>query len=152
MKVILLIDDKKLGKKGQIIEASDGYATNYLIPRKIAIAATEVNQKNLAKANAEEEAKQKALKVEIEKVKARLENIEVKFSAKPGSNGRMCGTISTKQIVEGLEQQWNIVIDKRKFLTKDQVNAFGITRLKIELYKGIAGEVIGEVVVHVTEE
>ncbi len=152
MKVILLVDEKKLGKKGQIIEASDGYATNYLIPRKIAIAATELNQKNLAKANAEEEARQKALKAEMEKVKARLETIEVKFSAKPGNNGRMFGTISTKQIVEGLEAQWGIVLDKRKFLTKDQVNAFGITRLKIELYKGIAGEVIGEVVVHVTEE
>ncbi len=152
MKVILLVDEKKLGKKGQIIEASDGYATNYLIPRKIAIAATELNQKNLAKANAEEEARQKALKAEMEKVKARLETIEVKFSAKPGNNGRMFGTISTKQIVEGLEAQWGIILDKRKFLTKDQVNAFGITRLKIELYKGIAGEVIGEVVVHVTEE
>ncbi len=152
MKVILLVDDKKLGKKGQIVEASDGYATNYLIPRKIAIQATESNQKNLAKANAEEEARQKALKAEMEQVKARLENIEVKFKAKPGSNGRMCGTISTKQIVEGLLSQWNITVDKRKFLTKDQVNAFGITRLKIELYKGVAGEVIGEVIVHVTEE
>ncbi len=152
MKVILLVDDKKLGKKGQIVEASDGYATNYLIPRKIAIQATESNQKNLAKANAEEEARQKALKAEMEQVKARLENIEVKFKAKPGSNGRMCGTISTKQIVEGLLSQWNITVDKRKFLTKDQVNAFGITRLKIELYKGIAGEVIGEIIVHVTEE
>ncbi len=152
MKVILLVDDKRLGKKGEIIEASDGYATNYLVPRKIAIPATEINQKNLKKANAEEEARQKALKAEMEGVKAKLEHIQVEFKAKPGNNGRMCGTISTKQIVEGLEAQWNIVVDKRKFLTKDQVNAFGITRLKIELYKGIAGEVIGEVIVHVSEE
>ncbi len=152
MKVILLVDDKRLGKKGDIIEASDGYATNFLVPRKIAIPATEVNQKNLKKANAEEEAKQKALKIEMEGIKARLENIQVEFKAKPGNNGRMCGTISTKQIVEGLQTQWGISIDKRKFITKDQVNAFGITKLKIELYKGIAGEVIGEVIVHVSEE
>lgn len=152
MKVILLVDDKRLGKKGSIIEASDGYATNYLIPRKIAIAATEANQKNLAKANAEELARQRALKAEMEQVKARLTHIQVEFKAKPGNNGRMCGTISTKQIVEGLEAQWNIVVDKRKFITKEPVNAFGITRLNIELYKGIAGEVIGEVIVHVSEE
>ena len=151
MKVILLKDDR-LGKKGTIVNASDGYAVNYLIPRGIAVAATDNNRENLAKQNAEELARQKALKAEAEAIKTKLENINVEFKAKSGADGKMFGSISPKQIAEGLSSQWNITIDKRKFITKEPVNSLGVTRLKIELYKGIAGEVIGEVIVHVGEE
>lgn len=151
MKVILLKDDR-LGKKGSTISVSDGYAMNYLIPRGIAVMSTEGSQKALAKQNAEELARQTALKEEAEKIKERLEHINVEFKAKVGADGKMFGTISPKQIEEGLLQQWDIQIDKRKFISKEAVNALGYTRLKIELYKGIAGEVIGVVNVHVGEE
>lgn len=152
MKIILLADVKGVGKKGQTVEAKDGFAKNYLIPRKLAVISTDTNQKILAKNNAEEDARQLALKEEAEKLAERLGHINVEFKAKVGSDGRMFGSISPKQIEEGLQKQWGITIDKRKFIDKYPANALGYTRLKIELYKGNAGEVIGTVNVHISEE
>ena len=151
MKVILLADVRKLGRKGDTIEVSDGYGSNYLIPRGLAVASTAPSQKGLAKANAEEAVRQKRLKKEAEELAMRLENLNVEFKAKVGSDGRMFGTISTKEIVEGMEKQWGIKLDKRKFIDKYPANALGYTRLKIELYKGDEGEVDGVVNVHISE-
>lgn len=152
MKIILLADVKGVGKKGQTVEAKDGFAKNYLIPRKLAVISTDTNQKILARNNAEEAARQQSLKKEAEALAERLKNINVEFKAKVGSDGRMFGSVSPKQIEEGLKTQWGIVIDKRKFIDKYPANAIGYTRLKIELYKGSAGEVVGVVNVHITEE
>ncbi len=152
MKIILLADVKGVGKKGQTIDAKDGFAKNYLIPRKLAVISTDANQKILAKNNAAEDARQLSLKEEAEELAKRLEHINVEFKAKVGSDGRMFGSISPKQIEEGLKNQWGITIDKRKFIDKYPANAIGYTRLKIELYKGSAGEVIGTVNVHISEE
>ena len=134
------------------MEAKDGFAKNYLIPRKLAVISTDTNQKILARNNAEEAARQQSLKEEAEALAERLKNINVEFKAKVGSDGRMFGSVSPKQIEEGLKAQWGIVIDKRKFIDKYPANAIGYTRLKIELYKGSAGEVVGVVNVHITEE
>ena len=152
MKVILLVDISKLGKKGDTISVSDGYATNYLIPHDLAIVSTAGNQQSLARQNAEETARQKVLQGQAEQLAARLEHLNVEFTAKVGSDGRMFGTISPKQIEEGLKAQWGIVIDRRKFIDKYPANAIGYTRLKIELYKGSEGTVVGIVNVHITEE
>ncbi|HAS56822.1 MAG TPA: 50S ribosomal protein L9 [Firmicutes bacterium] len=152
MKVILLADVKKLGKKGETIEVSDGYGSNYLIPRGLATPSTVSSQKELAKNNALEEARQIQLKKEAEELAKRLEHINVEFKAKVGSDGRMFGSISPKEIEEGMEKQWGIKIDKRKFLDKYPANAIGYTRLKIELYKGSQGVVTGVVNVHISEE
>lgn len=152
MKIILLADVKGVGKKGMTVDAKDGFAKNFLIPRGLAVISTDSNQKILAKNNAEEDARQQALKKEAEELARRLEHINVEFKAKVGSDGRMFGAISPKQIEEGLKAQWNIIIDKRKFIDKYPANALGYTRLKIELYKGSAGEVIGTVNVHISEE
>ena len=152
MKIILLADVKGVGKKGMTVDAKDGFAKNFLIPRGLAVISTDSNQKILAKNNAEEDARQQALKKEAEELAKRLEHINVEFKAKVGSDGRMFGSISPKQIEEGLKAQWNIIIDKRKFIDKYPANALGYTRLKIELYKGSAGEVIGTVNVHISEE
>lgn len=134
------------------VDAKDGFAKNFLIPRGLAVISTDSNQKILAKNNAEEDARQQALKKEAEELAKRLEHINVEFKAKVGSDGRMFGAISPKQIEEGLKSQWNIIIDKRKFIDKYPANALGYTRLKIELYKGSAGEVVGTVNVHISEE
>ena len=152
MKVILLADVKKLGKKGETIEVSDGYGSNYLIPRGLAKPSTSSTQRELARDNAAEEARQKELKAEAEAVAKRLESIEVLFKTKVGKDGRMFGSISPKEIAQGLEEQWNIKIDKRKFVDKTPANALGYTRLKIELYKGSEGQVLGTVSVHIVEE
>lgn len=152
MKIILLADVHGVGKKGQTVEAKDGYAKNYLIPHGLAVISTDENQRILAKNNAEDAAKQAEMKKEAEELASRLEHINVEFKAKVGSDGRMFGAISPKQIEEGLKSQWGITIDKRKFIDKYPANAIGYTRLRIELYKGAAGEVIGTVNVHISEE
>ena len=152
MQVILLADVKKLGKKGETIDVSDGYGSNFLIPRGLAKPSTNSTQKELARDNAAEAARQKELKAEAEELAKRLESIEVLFKTKVGKDGRMFGSISGKEIASGLEQQWGIKIDKRKFLDKAVANSLGYTRLKIELYKGSEGQVVGTVSVHIVEE
>ena len=123
MKIILLADVKGVGKKGMTVDAKDGFAKNFLIPRGLAVISTDSNQKILAKNNAEEDARQQALKKEAEELAKRLEHINVEFKAKVGSDGRMFGAISPKQIEEGLKAQWNIIIDKRTFIDKYPANA-----------------------------
>ena len=152
MKVILLQDVKKVGKKGETVTVSDGYGANFLIPKGLAKLSTETTQKELARDNAAEAQRQKELKKEAEAVAERLTHIEVKFKAKVGKDGRMFGSISPKEISDGLKKQWSIDVDKRKFLDKFPVNSLGYARLKIELYKGLEGTVVGTVVVHVEEE
>ena len=152
MKVILTTDVKKIGKKGETVVVSDGYGLNYLIPKGLAVLSTNDSQKQLARDNAAEEARQKELKAEAEAVAKRLESINVEFKLATGKDGRAFGSISTKEIVEGLEAQWGIKVDKRKFIDKNPANTLGYTRLKIELYKGSQGQVVGTVNVHVSEQ
>jgi large subunit ribosomal protein L9 len=152
MKVILLSDVDGVGKKGETVNVSDGYGTNFLIRRKLAVVSTPENQAKLQKNNEVEDTRQQQLKADAEALAARLEHLNVEFKAKVGGDGRMFGTISPKEIEEGMKAQWNIVIDKRKFIDKYPANAIGYTRLRIELYKGSAGQVIGTVNVHITEE
>lgn len=152
MEIILLKDVKGIGKKGEIVKVNDGYGSNFLIPRGLAVVSNKTNQKKLDTENKNEQARQKLLKEEAEKLKVRLEQINVEFKAKVGSDGRMFGTVSPKEIEEGLKKQWGITIDKRKFIDKYPANALGYTRLKIELYKGSEGQVIGTVNVHISEE
>ena len=152
MKVILLKDVKKLGKAGQTIDVADGFGSNYLIPRGLAVASTQGSQKQLARDNEEEAKRQKQLFEEAKVLAERLKNINVEFKVKVGKDGRMFGTISTKEIVEELEKQWGIKVDKRKFIDKNPANSLGYTRLKIELYKGSEGQVVGTINVHISEE
>jgi len=152
MRVILINDVKGLGRKGDTVDVSSGYGTNYLVPHKLAVISTPSNQAQLFKNNAEEDTRQSQLKKDAEALAARLEHLNVEFTAKVGADGRMFGTISPKEIEEGMKSQWGIVIDKRKFIDKYPANAIGYTRLKIELYNGSAGKVIGIVNVHISEE
>jgi large subunit ribosomal protein L9 len=148
MKVILLKDVKNLGKKDQEVEVTNGYAANYLFPNKLAVALThrgkEIRDEQLKSIQDAEEKKVG----EAQDLMGRLASITLEFKAKIAGDGRMVGTISTKQIVEALKEKHQIVIDKRKFVDHYLVNALGFTRLKIELHK----LVIGVVNVHVTEE
>ena len=148
MKVILLQDVKGVGKKNQIVEVSDGYGSNFLIPRKLAVRysekGVEVRDKQIQHEKDEFARKQ----LEAREVKAKIESITLEFTAPSSKDGRMMGTISEKVIVQELKDKYGIVVDKRKFIDKNPCNAFGYTRSKIELFK----DVIATISVHVTEK
>jgi large subunit ribosomal protein L9 len=147
MKVILLKDVKNVGKKDQEVEVANGYAANYLFPNKLAVALTEtgrhIRDEELKRKQEEEAQKVSQAQALVEQ----LQSITLEFTAKSSGDGRMIGTISTKQIVEALKEHHHIVVDKRKFIDHYLVNAFGFTRLKIELHKGV----VGVINVHVSE-
>ncbi len=141
MKVILQQDVKGQGKKGQLIEASEGYARNYLLPRKLAIAATAdaINTMNLKeKARRAEEARQKeAAMAAAEQLKALL----VKIPAKAGAGGRLFGAVTTKEISDALKQQHNVDIPKQKLVLDDPIKSFGTYQVKARLGFEISGTV-----------
>lgn len=141
MRVILLKDVKGIGKKQDIVNVKDGYASNYLIPNKLAVAYSEKAHEILNDQKAEEAANIERMKQNAREIAAKLENITIQFTAKGSGDGRMFGTISTKQIEEQLKVQFGIEIDKRKFVDKMPVDHFGYSKLKIDLYKGIIGTV-----------
>lgn len=148
MEIILLQDVKGLGKRGECVNTSDGYANNFLIPRKLAVRKTEETLRTLEKENDKEAKRQEELKNEAIKNKQIIESVTLNFKAKAQTNGDMIGTISTKEIVNKLKDEYKVVVDKRKFIDKISVNAFGITNLKILLYK----DVVATIRVKVSEE
>lgn len=148
MKVILLQDVKNIGKKNQVVEVSDGYAQNYLIPRRLAVKSTstglEIRDRQIQ--NEKDELARK--KKEAEELAVKLQSLVFEFTAQSSKDGRMMGTISQKEVVDLVKQKYNIIIDKRKFLDKYPINAFGYTNLRVELFK----DVIGTIRVHVSEK
>ena len=147
MKVILLKDVKNIGKKDQEVEVANGYAANYLFPNKLAVALTNRGKEIRDEQQQQLQALEQQKIAEAQELVGKLASITLEFKAKIGGDGRMVGTISTKQIVDALKEQFAITIDKRKFVDHYLVNALGFTRLKIELHKGV----VGVVNVHVSE-
>ena len=139
MKVILLKDVKGIGKKQDVVNVKDGYGANYLIPNRLAVMYSERSQEVLDIQKKKQADEIERLKAEARDISKRLENIVVEFNARGSGDGRMFGTISTKQIAEELRNKHKIEIDKRKFVDKTTVDHFGYSKLTIELYKGITG-------------
>lgn len=147
MKVILQQDVKGQGKKGQLIEASDGYARNFLLPRKLAVEATADNINTMKLQEKAKKAKEAAEKAEAEAIAARLKECPVRLTAKAGNGGRIFGSITTKEISEGLKKQYDIDIPKAKLVLDEPIKAFGGYELKAKL----GYEVVGTLKVQVTE-
>ena len=147
MKVILLKDVKNVGKKDQIVEVSDGYANNYLIKNRLAVMYSNKSLEILKKqqANAAELERQKEQKAR--EVAQELKNITLEFVLSVGKDSQVFGSISYKQVEEELKAKHNIVVDKRKILSNEKLDSLGFHILKIELYKGV----IGEIKVHIGE-
>ena len=148
MKVILQQDVKGQGKKGQMVEVSEGYARNFLLPRKMAIPATAdaINTMNLKeKARRAEEAR---LKAEAEDIAEKLKECQVKLTAKAGAGGKLFGAVTTKEISEGLQKQYGIDVPKHQLVLEDPIKAFGSYQVKAKL----GFEVSGTVYVSVFEE
>ncbi len=140
MKVILLQDIKNVGKKEQIIEANDGYARNYLLPKKIAIEAT---KDNLAKLQAKKTSEENKKKAEIEankKIAKRLEKIELTIKAKVGENNKIFGGITSKEISETLKKEYEIEIDKKKITIKETIKNLGRYTADIKFGDGVNAE------------
>jgi large subunit ribosomal protein L9 len=141
MKVILLADVKGQGKKNDVIEVSDGYGKNFLIPRKLAKAA---DAQSLNDVKVREEAR--LYRIETEKKEARalaekLQSILVKIPASSGADGRLYGSITTKDISERLAADFGISIDKRKLVLSDPIKAYGKYSVEAKLYTEITGTV-----------
>ncbi|MBR3768575.1 MAG: 50S ribosomal protein L9 [Clostridia bacterium] len=140
MKVILNQDVKDLGKKGELVNVSDGYAKNFLIPRKIAVVAdaTAMNElKNREMAKAHHLAVEKA---NAEAAAKTLEGKSIKISAKAGANGRLFGSVTSKEVAEQIKKLFNIDIDKKKIVIED-IRSFGTFECTVKVYTGISAKV-----------
>ena len=141
MKVVLLADVKGQGKKNQVVEVSDGYARNFLFPRKLAVEANATVLNNI---KGQEAAKQHKIEVEIAEAKAlaaKLDTLLVKIPASSGADGRLYGSITSKDIAEKLEKDYGITVDKRKIQLSDPIRAYGKYDLDVKLYTDIVGKV-----------
>lgn len=141
MKVILLTDVKKVGKKDQVVEVSDGYAVNYLFPRKLAVQVSKKSVEVLESQQQEKRDNEAKLKREAQEIAKALEDIILEFRVKTGREGKLFGAVSSKSIMEELKKVHNIDIDRRKLLDKGPFDLLGYHELKVELYKGVIGKI-----------
>ena len=140
MKVILLKDVKALGKKGEIVNVSDGYARNFIFPKKLGVEATGKNLNDLKLQKANEE---KVAKEQLEEAQALGKKIEaggVKLTIKVGEGGRAFGSVSSKEIAEAVKEQMHYDIDKKKIVLKDAIKTVGEHKVPIKLHSKVTAE------------
>jgi large subunit ribosomal protein L9 len=140
MKVILLQDVKPHGKKGDMVEINDGYARNFIIPKKLGVEATNANMNDLKlqKANQEKIAAQQL--ADAKELAAKLESIKVNVKIKTGEGGRTFGSITAKEIAEALKKQHGIDIDKKKIVMKDAIKSVGSFSVNVKLHTQVNAE------------
>lgn len=146
MKIILLQDEKKLGKKGDIIEASEGYARNYILPKKIGVEATpkNLNDLKLQKAN-----KDKIAKEQLDAAKtlaAQLEDKQIIVKIKAGEGGKVFGSVSSKEIAAACKDQHGIDLDKKKIQLPESLKNFGSYEVSIKLHPQVTGKLTVKVI------
>lgn len=140
MKVILLDNIKGVGKKDQIINANDGYARNFLFPKKLAVEATAGNLSNLKSKQESNQFRKDTQKEEAMAVAAKLKEINLVIKVKAGENGKIFGGVTTKEISENLKTQYNIVVDKKKINLSETIKNLGTVTVDIKLYEGVIGK------------
>ncbi len=147
MKVILNADIKGVGKKNEIINASDGYARNFLFPKKLAVPADAQNMNVLNAKKASEQHKKNVEFEEAKKTQEKMKEIVVKIKTKAGENGKTFGSITSKEISENLEKQFKIKVDKKKISLPEQIKTLGTYIVDVKLFEGV----VGKLTVSVTE-
>ena len=147
MKVILQQDVRGQGKKGQLVEVSDGYARNFLLPKKLAVIATAENLNTMKQQEKAKKAQEAAEKAEAEATAKKLEGLMVKISAKAGEGGRLFGAVTGKEVSEALAAQHSLSIPKTKLVMEEPIKSCGSYQIKAKL----GYEVSGTVNVMVTE-
>ncbi len=141
MKVILLQDIKSLGKKGELVEASDGYARNYLFPKKLAREANAQAMNEYKNAENSKNYKIATQKAQAEQQKKMLEGKKFVMTAKAGQGGRLFGSITAKQVAEEIKKQYSISVDKRKVVLECDIKEFGTYKAEVKLYTGISANI-----------
>lgn len=139
MKVILLQDVKKIGKKDQIVDVSDGYARNYLIPNKLAVLASGKGREILAEEKMDRQVEHDKKREEAKAIVERLAKITLRFDVKTGKDGRVFGSVSTKQIEERMNKEHKIKIDKRKFKNNSAITMLGTSVVEVLIFDDIVG-------------
>lgn len=137
MKVVLLQDVKGLGKKGELVNTSDGYARNFLFPRKL---AGQADSQALAELKNKESAEKHKLETEIAAAKetaAKLEGRTIKLSAKAGANGKLFGSVTSKDVAKAISDELKIDVDKKKVEVED-IKSFGVYPVEVKVYNGIS--------------
>ena len=148
MKVILLQDVKKVGKKGEVVKIADGYGQNFLIKNKLAVLETNTSRKIVESQKEAEHQQDLENQAKAKELAKEIESITLEFTLKSGKDGKTFGSISTKNVVEELMKTHGIKVDKRKFINARPIQALGYTNLKIELHKGV----IATIKVHLSEK
>ena len=141
MKVILTQDVRGVGKKDQILEVNDGYARNFLIPKKLGVQASTANLALLKSKQDSRDFKKQEEKKEAEQIKEKLEKIRLDIKVKSGENGKIFGGVTSKEISDVLKDKYSINIDKKKIELKETIKIVGITTVDIKLFEGIIGKV-----------
>lgn len=137
MKVILKEDIKGVGKKDQIINANDGYARNYLFPKNLAVPADKGNLTNLQSKKTSEEHRKELERESAKETAKKIEDITLKLPVKSGENGKVFGSITSKEIAENLEKQYKITVDKKKINLQEPIKNLGTFNIEIKLYDGV---------------
>ena len=141
MKVILLQDVKGHGKKGQLVDASDGYARNFLIPKKLAVEATAANLSELKNAETKKRIQEEKELAAAKEIAAKLEGCMVKIVRTSGADEKLYGSVATKDIAEALAEQFGIEIDKRKIVLSDAIKAYGSYTVSVKLHTAVSGKI-----------
>lgn len=141
MKVILTQDVKGQGKKDQLIEVSDGYARNFLLPRKLAIPADNQSMTELKNKEAARQHKIDTERAAAQEIAKKLTAIVVKIKVGSSADGRLYGSVTTKEIAERLEKDFGITVDKRKIALPDPIKAYGTYALDVRLYTDVSGKI-----------
>lgn len=142
MKVVLLEDVKGQGKKGDVITVAEGYARNYLIPKKLAVEATEAKLKEISQQKAAQAMKRKKEEEEARATAARMEGIKVHIKTKVGEGGKFFGAVSNKDIAEGLAQQHGFKLDKKKIMLKEPIKTLGEHPVTVKLHPSVQATII----------
>lgn len=139
MKVILLDNIKGVGKKDEVINASDGYARNFLFPKKLAVEANAENMSKLKNKQDSAKHKKDVEKENAEEIAKKLKDITLTIKVKSGENGRIFGGVTSKEISENLKQQYKIEIDKKKIVLNETIKNIGVFNISIKIFEGVVG-------------
>jgi large subunit ribosomal protein L9 len=141
MKVILTQDVKAQGKKGQLVDVSDGYARNFLIPKKLAVEANAANMSELKNAETKKRIQEEKELANAKEIAAKLQGCMVKLQRASGEDGKLYGSVATKDIAEALMQQYGIEIDKRKIVLPDAIKNYGSYTVAVKLHPAVSGTI-----------